>query len=77
MIGAKENQLERAVLVRYLPNAVKVNSSNPEADLEIVPLLKDRNMVDGESTAYVCEGFVCQRPVTSSEELHLQLNPSR
>ncbi|MEP6787130.1 MAG: thioredoxin domain-containing protein, partial [Acidobacteriota bacterium] len=73
-IGIRGNDLARAVLERYLPNAVIVNSTNSKADQEILPLLKDRNMVDGKTTAYVCEGFVCQRPVTTMEELNLQLN---
>lgn len=32
-------------------------------------LLADRPTVDGCETAYVCRGFVCDRPVTSVEEL--------
>ncbi|MDV6231323.1 thioredoxin domain-containing protein [Rhodococcus cercidiphylli] len=32
-------------------------------------LLTDRPPVDGLETAYVCRGFVCDRPVTSAEEL--------
>ena len=31
-------------------------------------LLKDRPMVDGKPTAYVCQGFVCKQPVTSAKE---------
>ncbi|MDP9799409.1 uncharacterized protein YyaL (SSP411 family) [Catenuloplanes nepalensis] len=38
-----------------------------------VPLLADRPMLDGKSTAYVCRGFVCDRPVTSEEELAARL----
>jgi uncharacterized protein YyaL (SSP411 family) len=38
-----------------------------------VPLLKDRPMLDGASTAYVCRGFVCDRPVTTPEDLVAQL----
>jgi uncharacterized protein len=34
-----------------------------------VPLLADRPATDGAATAYVCRGFVCDRPVTSVEEL--------
>jgi uncharacterized protein YyaL (SSP411 family) len=34
-----------------------------------VPLLKDRQPVDGHAAAYVCEHFVCQAPVTSAAEL--------
>jgi uncharacterized protein YyaL (SSP411 family) len=34
-----------------------------------VPLLADRPMIDGRATAYVCRGFVCDRPVTTPQEL--------
>ena len=29
-----------------------------------VPLLRDRPAIDGRPTAYVCEGFTCDRPTT-------------
>ncbi|WP_232665767.1 thioredoxin domain-containing protein [Pseudonocardia sp. TRM90224] len=38
-------------------------------DAEGVPLLADRPLVAGGPAAYVCRGFVCDRPVTSTEEL--------
>ncbi|MBL8926443.1 MAG: thioredoxin domain-containing protein [Pseudonocardia sp.] len=34
-----------------------------------VPLLAHRPVVDGAAAAYVCRGFVCDRPVTTVEEL--------
>ena len=34
-----------------------------------VPLLVDRPLIDGAAAAYVCRGFVCDRPVTTVEEL--------
>jgi uncharacterized protein YyaL (SSP411 family) len=37
------------------------------------PLLADRPMLEGRPTAYVCEGFLCQLPVTTPEELAAQL----
>ncbi|WSA08376.1 thioredoxin domain-containing protein [Micromonospora sp. NBC_01813] len=38
-----------------------------------VPLLAGRPASGGGSTAYVCRGFVCDRPVTSAEDLVAQL----
>ncbi|MFI1990129.1 thioredoxin domain-containing protein [Actinoplanes sp. NPDC020271] len=38
-----------------------------------VPLLADRPMIDGRATAYVCRGFVCDRPVTTPKELIARL----
>ncbi|WP_419706456.1 thioredoxin domain-containing protein [Promicromonospora sp. NFX87] len=40
-----------------------------EPDAPGVPLLADRPLVDGQAAAYVCRGFVCDRPVTTAEEL--------
>jgi uncharacterized protein YyaL (SSP411 family) len=44
-----------------------------EPDAPGVPLLADRPLVDGAPAAYVCRGYVCDRPVTSVEELTAQL----
>jgi uncharacterized protein YyaL (SSP411 family) len=40
-----------------------------EPDAPGVPLLADRPLVDGGPAAYVCRGFVCDRPVTTTEDL--------
>ncbi len=42
-----------------------------------VPLLRDRPAVDQLATAYVCHGFVCQRPTTSAVELEKLVAPSK
>jgi uncharacterized protein YyaL (SSP411 family) len=36
-------------------------------------LLADRPMIDGGPTAYVCRGFVCKLPVTTTDDLLAQL----
>ncbi|HEU4834943.1 MAG TPA: thioredoxin domain-containing protein, partial [Pyrinomonadaceae bacterium] len=46
---------------RYVPNKVVAAGF---ADPEITPLLANRPLVDGLATAYVCEHFTCQNPVT-------------
>ncbi|MBP6004613.1 MAG: thioredoxin domain-containing protein [Pyrinomonadaceae bacterium] len=71
VIGPKGNELERRVLERYLPDAVIVLSDNADADSAVLPLLADRRMTDGQATAYVCENFVCSRPVTKSEDMDI------
>ncbi|MFE0024531.1 thioredoxin domain-containing protein [Amycolatopsis sp. NPDC059021] len=38
-----------------------------------VPLLADRPLVDGVAAAYVCRGYVCDRPVTTAEAVTAQL----
>ncbi|MBB2985175.1 hypothetical protein FHW15_000311 [Terracoccus luteus] len=56
--------------------AVARSSSSPglvlvhgEPDSPGIPLLEGRPLVDGEPAAYVCRGFVCDRPVTDPAEL--------
>jgi len=41
--------------------------------LAAVPLLAERPTLDGHATAYVCEHFACQQPVTEPEALAAQL----
>ncbi|HVV10982.1 thioredoxin domain-containing protein [Amycolatopsis sp.] len=40
---------------------------------ETVPLLADRPLVEGAAAAYVCRGYVCDRPVTSTDQLEAVL----
>ena len=73
VIGPAGNELEREIRSRFRPNTIYLRSGDPVTDGEHVPLLKERTMLNGEPTAYVCEQFVCQRPVTSVDELKEQL----
>ncbi|WP_026268402.1 thioredoxin domain-containing protein [Micromonospora sp. CNB394] len=56
---------------RHAPPGAVVVAGAP--DQPGVPLLAGRPFVDGRPAAYVCRGFVCQRPVTGVEELIAQL----
>ncbi len=70
--GAEDTErLVHEVHGRYLPNVV-VAVGGPDHDDQI-PLLSERSMVDGKPTAYVCQRFVCQLPVTDPEALAAQL----
>lgn len=69
ILGEKGNDLERSIFGEFLPNKVIVLSEDPEKDEAMVPLLKERGMVNGIATVYVCEDFVCQRPVNTVEEM--------
>ena len=55
-----------AARARRLAGAVVLVADGPRDD---VPLLSGRTPVDGKPAAYVCRGFVCERPVTSPDEL--------
>jgi uncharacterized protein len=69
--GQDTDRLVREVHERFLPNVV-VAVGGPDHDDQI-PLLADRTMVDGRATAYVCQRFVCQLPITEPEALAAQL----
>ncbi|HEX6261770.1 MAG TPA: thioredoxin domain-containing protein, partial [Actinomycetota bacterium] len=59
---------------RYLPNAVLAGGGPDDtAAVAAIPLLQDRELVDGAPAAYVCEGFVCRRPITEPAELAAEL----
>ena len=64
IIGPKGSELEREVWAEYRPfKILAVGEGND------VPLLADRQQIDAKPTAFVCENFVCQRPVTTEKEL--------
>ena len=53
-------------MARHHPGAVVVVADGPRDD---VPLLSGRSAVDARAAAYVCRGFVCERPVTDVDAL--------
>lgn len=58
----------REIRGTYRPNTVVATASLPLPEGSPA-LLHDRPMLEGKVTAYVCEGFVCKRPVGSVKEL--------
>ena len=67
--------LLRTVNGRYLANRVIVGADSAEsATASTLPLLEGRGMLDGKPTAYVCENYACQLPVTDAEALSGQLS---
>jgi len=72
---ANTQALLAAVNARYLPRAV-LAIARPVDDLHLqsVPLLRDRPLLGNRPTAYVCEEFVCQLPVTDAHALAAQLD---
>ena len=58
----------------YRPNQViALAAPGDQEALGAVPLLADRPTLDGHATAYVCEHFACQQPVTEPDALAAQL----
>jgi uncharacterized protein len=77
--GVDHGDLEpfRAVLRdRFLPNRV-LAAATDGADAIGIPLLAGRTARGGASTAYLCQGFVCQAPTTDPQELARQLDRFR
>ena len=66
-------QLLDTVFTRYLPNKVVVGAPGPAPGNQPIPLLQDRGMVDDKPTAYVCQNYACQLPVTDERALSAQL----
>ncbi len=67
--------LLRTVHGDCLPNKVLAGASPEAAQVSpsSTPLLEGRTLVDGKPTAYVCQNYVCQLPVTDPESLARQL----
>jgi uncharacterized protein YyaL (SSP411 family) len=65
--GIDDMQLAQA---RQLPS----NASGAARSIAAVPLLEERDLVDGCATAYVCRDFTCKTPIAKPEELRAQLN---
>ena len=61
---------------QYLPNKVVAPGFIDDSEaMAAVPLLQNRPLVDDAATAYVCEHYTCQQPVTTPEALAAELQP--
>ncbi|MGE0067374.1 MAG: thioredoxin domain-containing protein [Solirubrobacterales bacterium] len=66
LLGDDVGELAATVRSAFRPHLVL--AGGPEGSQQ-PPLLRDRTQVDSQPTAYVCENFACQLPVTSSDAL--------
>jgi uncharacterized protein YyaL (SSP411 family) len=64
LVGDDLRPLERVVRSEFRPHVVVAGGA-----ADGVPLLADRPVVDDRATAYVCERFACQAPVTDPADL--------
>ncbi|MCL3862901.1 hypothetical protein M1R94_17980 [Actinotalea sp. K2] len=67
--------LRRTTWATTAPGVVLAVGTGDEPAGSPVALLADRPMSGGRPTAYVCRGFVCDRPTTDPVELAAQLTP--
>ncbi len=73
IIGAGQDARKLLDVVRreYRPNQVVAVAR--DAGDSPIPLLQGRTEIDGRATAYVCQNFACQLPVTEPDALVEQL----
>ncbi|UCC23529.1 MAG: hypothetical protein JSW23_05620 [Planctomycetota bacterium] len=63
---------------KFLPNAVFLFHDTGEGEVDeaiggVVPFLKEYIAMNSKATAYVCEDYVCNQPVATTEELNKML----
>jgi len=66
--NSETRELIRYIQSRYEPNMVMAASAYPPSQ-NTPALLMDRPLIENKPTIYVCEHFVCNRPVNSIDEL--------
>ncbi|MHA2294415.1 MAG: thioredoxin domain-containing protein [Candidatus Hodarchaeales archaeon] len=67
----------KALRSSYLPNKIVLLNPNGEKAgdiLNIANYIKNQSIIDGKATAYVCQDYKCNRPVTDMSEMLKQLN---
>lgn len=72
IVGPDDNELAEVALAAYLPTTTVALSADPNSDAVEVPLFANRGE-GGEPQAFLCENFVCSRPVASASELTAML----
>jgi len=65
----RTTDLHRTALSAISPGAVVVVGDPADPTSTAIPLLQGRPLLDGAPAAYVCRGFVCERPTSDAAEL--------
>jgi uncharacterized protein YyaL (SSP411 family) len=72
LIAEDAQPLLDVVFGEYRPH--QVVAWKAEGAESVIPLLKGREAIGEKATAYVCQNFACQMPVTEAEALWAQLD---
>ncbi|MEO8573873.1 MAG: thioredoxin domain-containing protein [Pyrinomonadaceae bacterium] len=72
IIGHRGNALERELFGTYLPDAVIATPGGSATDE--LPLLEGKQPIEQKPTAFVCENFICQKPITDVAEFRSLLS---
>jgi uncharacterized protein YyaL (SSP411 family) len=77
IVGCPEAADARALLdvciTGYRPYQILALGAPDSAEVSVVPLLQNRNQIEGRATAYVCVDFACRSPVTDPAALRALL----
>jgi uncharacterized protein YyaL (SSP411 family) len=75
--AADTKQMLKLIRSKFLPNAVVLLHEQDDANSDIyriVPFIKNQAVIEGKATAYVCENYVCKRPVNKIDDLDKMLS---
>lgn len=72
IVGTFPNPLTETLWREYRPRQVAAISAFPPPD-DSPALLRDRPLLGGQPTAYICRDFVCKQPINTAQELAEQL----
>jgi uncharacterized protein YyaL (SSP411 family) len=70
-------QMLKLAYDRFMPNAVVLFHDHGEVGFaieKIVPFIKNQTSIDGKATAYVCENYVCKKPIDEIDGLEKTLS---
>ena len=77
IIGGLTDPNTRALVAevyrKFMPNRVLLGGIDGDTELAGLPLIEGREEINGAPTAYVCQNYVCQLPVSDPAELAKQL----
>jgi uncharacterized protein YyaL (SSP411 family) len=75
--AADTKQMLKLFRGKFLPNAVVLlhGQNNASSGIyKIVPFIKNQVVIEGKATAYVCENYVCKRPVNRIDDFDKMLS---
>ncbi|MCS6873908.1 MAG: thioredoxin domain-containing protein [Pyrinomonadaceae bacterium] len=74
IIGSEGNPLQKYLWSVYLPEKIAICIEAPTDELiSSLPILEEKKQIEGKPTAFVCQNFVCEKPVTELEEFRRQI----
>ncbi len=80
VVGERDNREVKEMLesinANFLPNSIVMFRPLPDDGItELNPRLSEYGALDGKATAYVCQDYACQAPVTSASDLIRMIEP--